>query len=800
MKRQRLLLIGTFSLALMAVFVLSYVYISRISNAIKRNSISNIKELTMHDIKQTEAILERTWGELISVVDRIQIYRCKSIGDVQERLTIERQSSSFYSIYLIDDMGNIYTDALVILPKSKQFIWALFDRYRERSFTVRYIDTNEISELRKSTLLYGAHIDPFCIGDVNFTGVVGLKKISDIQTQMRIESFEGRGYTNIIDTAGEYIVSKTLLSGINNSENFFENLGAAKILDTNLLQIKSRMDYKESICFSCMLDNGRKSLIYMSPMNKLSWYFITIVSYEVLLEQSRFFIGISAFVLLMTLIIIATLIILLFHSRQRTLQSNALVQARSEFLSNMSHEIRTPLNGLIGLNHLMTIHIDSKELLQNYLAKSSSTAKYLLSLVNDILDVSKLQAGKVELVRETVDLGALVDKVFDMQQENMRNRSIDFSVKKDLPHNFIIADNVRLTQILMNLLGNAAKFTQKGGKVRLYASEKIVKERLVNVTFEVKDNGCGISEEFKSHIFESFSQDNANRTASLSGTGLGLSICNMLTRLMGGSISVESVLGEGSCFTVVFPAQLSKGQNVTGFELDTTLMAKNPPSGHGVMKEAFKSIVSNASGKNSVSASNTKQGQDNAQAKQFTQKGSTSVQQQEASQKSKESAGQNAKSAAYNEDSAKDVAAAIELQAESPIYRSKKGGQPPTLNILIAEDNELNAEILVDILQVNGFTCLLAHDGFEAVSVFSNSAVSSVDAILMDVQMPRMNGYEAAKTIRALDRADAKTVPIFACTANTFKEDKDKAYLAGMNDFLGKPIDISEMLQKLRMI
>lgn len=751
MRRPSHSIILTIFLSLIAVSTLSGIYIKKISDTVKANSIDNIKELTIHDIKQTEIILDHTWAELVNIMNRIEDYRCNTLLEVKTHLTLERASSTFYSIYLIDDNGNLYTDSLTTITKDKQDIAQLFDKYKERSFTVKYINSDGISELRKSMLLYGVHTSSFSIGDVNFIGIAGLKKISDIQTQMIVKSFGNRGYSNIIDQNGEYIVSSSLLEGVNNKKNFFQILDEAKVLGDSIENIKKRMDFKEQICFTCIPKGKERSLIFMSPMNRPSWYFIAVVSYDVIEDQNRFFISVSAVVLLITLAVIATLLVLLFHSRQKTLQSEAVVQARSEFLSNMSHEIRTPLNGLIGLNHLMTINLGKEDLVRDYLTKASSTAKYLLSLVNDILDVSKLQAGKVELIKETVDLDSVIDKVADMQRNNMSNRSINFTVKKSFPNKFVVGDNVRIAQILMNLLGNAAKFTQKGGRVELRASESDPKDGRVKITFEVEDNGCGISEDFKKHLFESFSQDKMNKTASTNGTGLGLSISNMLSHLMDGEITVKSALNVGSCFTATITLPLSKSQNGTGFVLDPELAPKpKTVTPWTVVRET----LADEEGKKEDAAGKT-------------------------------------------ESHVTPLNTMQENTKKIPKLEPKSTQQ---LKVLIAEDNELNAQILTDILEINGFQCVLATDGFEAVTLFSNSKVNEFDVILMDVKMPRMDGYDAAKSIRKLEREDAKDIPIFACTANTFKEDRDKAFQSGMNDFLSKPIDIGEMLQKLRMI
>lgn len=810
MRRQRIYTFITFLVAILVIVLFSMLYITQISHAIWKNSIANIKELTLHDINQTQITLDRTWAELESVVDRVQSYRCKTTLEVLERLTLERHSSSFYSIYLVSADGAIYTDALITMERDKQHIYAFFEQYAEKNFCVRYTDIEGISELRKSTLLYGVHIEPLLIDGVTYIGIVGLKKLSDIQTQMRIESFNGQGHANIVNLFGQYIASPRLLGGINNNENFFDNLRSTKILEgLEIEKIKRCMEQKESIFFNIIKSSGERQVVYIYPLSKVSWYFVYVVDYDVFQNQSRYFITTSAFMLFVTLAIIGVLLVLLIHARQKTVESLAVGKARSEFLSSMSHEIRTPLNGLIGLNHLMTIHLDRSDLLKDYLQKSTETANYLLSLVNDILDMSKLQAGKVTLLRDNVDLLALVTKVRDMQTNNMKSRGINFEVDTyeiATSCRYIVTDNTRLTQVIMNLLSNAAKFTPRGGFVTLKAKttlfnsatskvqslfatksgegEEIPEEGLLDqssasadkpkvsstsreqvyVTFSVADTGCGISEDFKAHLFESFSQDplnNFNRNAALNGTGLGLSISNQIVRLMGGSIKVDSVLGKGSTFVVTFPTVTAIGRNTTGFVLDTDSLegAESSTSPKNNLKEKPLDNASLSTASELTAANFVKQGAS-------TSESATKPEQKDSS-------------------------------PSNGFYASELGIR---MHILIAEDNDLNAQIFNDILEANGYYCTRASDGFEVVSIFNNSEIDEFDAILMDVQMPRMNGYEAATAIRNLDRADSKQIPIFACTANTFSEDRDKAFQAGMNGFLSKPIDIEEMLQKLRMI
>ena len=408
------------------------------------------------------------------------------------------------------------------------------------------------------------------------------------------------------------------------------------------------------------------------------------------IERYRYAVAIS----IIAFIIIIILVIILANQRIRIAASKADAKAKGRFLSTMSHEIRTPLNGLIGLNYLMSQKIDDKEKMQGYLRQSSVTAKYLLSLVNDILDSSKLEANKMELVLRPVDLAFVAQTIRSIESGAFEDKKINFTLDHDLAHPWVLADDVRIQQVLLNLLDNARKFTADGGKVSVSFTQSDANDGNVLTTVTVADTGKGMSEEFQKHIFNVFSQELETVSKGNQGTGLGLSISRRLARLMGGDLTCVSKKGEGSTFTFTFLAKPTQPQEKT----------------------------------------------DNA------------------------------------------------------VYFA--GGEKP--GILIAEDNELNGEILVELLEGEGFKATLAENGKKALQIFSESDPDTYGIILMDLLMPEMDGFETAKAVRALDRPDAKTVRIFACTANSFAEERDKAFASGMDDFITKPVDVNQLLEKLR--
>ena len=383
-------------------------------------------------------------------------------------------------------------------------------------------------------------------------------------------------------------------------------------------------------------------------------------------------------------------------------------RAKSTFLSNMSHDIRTPMNAIIGFTTLAISNIDDKERVKDYLAKTLASSNHLLSLINDVLDMSKIESGKVELRHESFNFRAFLQDFENLYGEQAKSKGISYEtiLASDLEVQ-IIGDSLRLNQVLSNLLSNALKFTPAKGMIKLRVSKTGEDQENVYLRFEVIDTGCGIAEENYDKIFESFEQENVDVTYKYGGTGLGLSIVKRFTGLMGGGIHVTSVQGSGSTFTVDLP--------------------------FGKIKESGKPTrFSDINGRN---------------------------------------------------DLAKDC------YAVDYDFKGKR--------ILLVEDNELNREIAEELIGVTGASVESAEDGVQAVEMFKESAEGYYDLILMDVQMPHMDGYEATRCIRALGRSDAQKVPIFAMTANAFAEDVQKSREAGMNAHISKPLDIRAVYKQM---
>ena len=372
--------------------------------------------------------------------------------------------------------------------------------------------------------------------------------------------------------------------------------------------------------------------------------------------------------------------------------AESVSQSKTEFLSSMSHEIRTPMNGIIGMLTLAHGQLRGHSA-ENYIIKAEQLSKYLLSVINDILDMSRIEAGKIELESKPVELAALAEKLRNMFQQNVEAKGVAFYVEmKDVDVKYIVGDELRISQILVNFLSNAQKFTEKG-EIRVTFRQLQKENGKVSLMFRVHDTGKGMDAKFISRIFKPFEQESQDITKQYGGSGLGMSITDHLVHLMGGEIVIDSMLGKGSDFSVYLTLPIAEVSEIETEQEDET-------------------------------------------ETDFTFNG---------------------------------------------------------CHILMAEDNEINAEIAVSILENEGAKVDVAVNGKDAVEKYAASAPGTYNFILMDIQMPVMNGRDAAKQIRSMDRKDAGEIPIFALSADAFVEDQRLSAMSGMNGHFTKPIDFEEM-------
>lgn len=516
------------------------------------------------------------------------------------------------------------------------------------------------------------------------------------------------------------------------------------------------------------------------------------------------------------------------------LQAQKAGNAKKDFLSRMSHEIRTPMNVIIGMTTIASAHIEERSRIEDCLSKIAVSSRHLLSLINDVLDMSKIEEGKMTVNHEPFKLQNLIESVVSItaSQAKDQNKRFECSIK-DVTYESYIGDFLRTNQILLNILSNAIKFTPKGGKIQLTVQQISVKDGNAYMRFSVTDTGIGMSEEYLQRIFLPFDQADSSTAQKYGGTGLGMAITYNLVGLLGGIIQVSSREGEGTTFTVDLPFGVTEQTNeplrwqlttlkvlVVDDDEDAGTHATLLLDQMGIKAQWIQSgaeairLISQAhdtyedydvciidwrmpemNGIEVTRRIREQLGPDTLIII-ITAYGCGEIE-AEARQ-----AGANAliekplfPSALYNTLLSVINAAPVRekpLAASAGVYEGKR--------FLLAEDNALNREIALELLRKTGVAIDCAVNGKEALDLFTASDAGYYDLVLMDIQMPLMNGYDAAKAIRASEHPDAKKIPILAMTADAFREDVESAFAAGMNGHLAKPIEVDLLFETLNGI
>ena len=514
-------------------------------------------------------------------------------------------------------------------------------------------------------------------------------------------------------------------------------------------------------------------------------------------------------------------------------------RAKSSFLSNMSHDIRTPMNAIVGFATLLARDADNPDKVMEYTRKITASSQHLLGLINDILDISKIEAGKTTLNLSDENIVDLIENIDSIIRPQMKAKEHTFEVYSiELKHERVIMDKLRLNQILLNLLSNAVKYTPEGGHVTLTVRELTqYNKQLAHFRFVVEDNGYGMSQEYVHKIFQAFTREEDSVTNKIQGTGLGMAITKNLLDLMGGKISVESEKGKGSVFTVDLELHISEHEidqdfwNKHGITHilavdDEEVVCQNiqiAMEGTGVTVEyalngkAALDMVKQAekAGRpyHIVLLDWKMPGMDGVEtARKIRREISDSVpllilssyDWPEIEEEAREAGVDSFLSKPFFLTSFRQKVEAV-LGQEAETQPENKGDDTEQsilqgMHILVAEDNEINGEILEELLDMGGASCDICENGQVAVETFKNALSGQYQMILMDVQMPVMNGYEATKKIRALDHPLARTIPIIAMTANAFAEDVRDALEAGMNAHVAKPVDMTVLEQTIRAV
>ncbi|MCI8989324.1 MAG: response regulator [Lawsonibacter sp.] len=520
--------------------------------------------------------------------------------------------------------------------------------------------------------------------------------------------------------------------------------------------------------------------------------------------------------------------------QEALMQAQRANSAKTTFLSNMSHDIRTPMNAIIGFTTLAASHIDNKMQVQDCLRKVLSSSNHLLNLINDILDMSRIESGKVQIKEQDCNISELTHNLVNIIQPQVKAKQLELFIDTfDVNNEDVIADSLKLSQVFVNLLSNAVKYTPAGGTVSFRIQQETTFHRgYGDYLFIVKDNGIGMSQEFVEHIFEPFEREASTTKTGIQGTGLGMAITKNIVDMMGGKITVRSEKGRGSEFRVELSLKLQdverNAAQIKELEGLRALVVDDDCDSCESVVRMLKQIGMRAewttSGKEAVYRAKSARNEGDSYHTYILDWQMPELSGVETCRRIRAAVGQEAPIiilTAYDwtdiEDEAKQ--AGITAFCAKPLFMSDLKSVLLAANhliekeeesaswtqadfngkrILLVEDNELNREIAQSILEETGFTVETAPDGTDAVEMVRQAEEHYYDAILMDVQMPVMDGYEATRTIRAMPRGDAKNLPIIAMTANAMEEDREAALKNGMNAHIAKPLNIDLFLEVLK--
>ena len=698
--------------------------------------------------------------------------------------------------------------------------------------------------LDKDIVLMGIPMDGQIQGDKDYGALVAGFPVSYIEETLFLNTESSMEYYFIVRRDGSFIIRPDDVE----DESYFERVWNryeeinGQTAEEYLKDLGTAMDAQRDLSTEFVTEGERRHL-YCTSLSYSEWYLLIFMPYGILDETIAKLGGEWILTALCgcAVILLALMIVFAKYFRLTKKQMLELDEARqaaehasrakSEFLSNMSHDIRTPMNAIVGMNSIAMANIDNRQQVLNSLKKISLSSRHLLGLINNILDMSKIESGKLTLHMEQVSLSEIVEGIVNIIQPQIKAKNQNFEVHV---HNVfeenICCDSVRLNQVLINFLGNAVKFTPEEGTIRLFLCEEESPrgDAYVRVHLRVSDNGIGMSKEFQKKLFESFSREDSTRVQKTEGTGLGMAITKYIVDAMGGTIVVNSESGKGTEFHV----SLDLERSVTP-EADMRLPAwdmlivDDDEQLYEGAAEALKSIGVRTEwamdGESAICAVEQRMqqrrqydivlmdwrlpGMDGIETARKLQKiyGSElpilliSAYDWSEIEKEAREAGISGfiakplfKSTLYyglRRFAGEDETPKLAEQTSGPDFTGKR--------ILLAEDNELNWEIAEELLSELGLELDWAENGQICVDKFADAPEGTYDAVLMDIRMPVMTGYEATRAIRALNRRDAAEIPIIAMSADAFSEDIQKCLACGMNAHIAKPIDMREVTRML---
>lgn len=690
----------------------SFQYYSFVSNTIYTESVSHLTEIFHQSNRSLHNLVEKNWESMHMWVDYLE-----DVSDEEERdnfIRYAKEESGFTDFYFVSREGNYMT------VNGASGYLDLENKLPELILNGKDIVVNAVVPgqpqimvfLTPATGIYkGFNYEAIAIGFNN----------SDMVNELKISAFNDTASSYMIHTDGRVVLD----NAVNKKQDIYNYLAMLRkysdLSDEEIKTLKKELRENKSGAMIVKLGKVSYYMVYETAQFE-DWTLVGLIPTNVVnasmnkLQYSSMFLAVA---IMIALSLFAITLVIKRNQVKLKKVNQALEEAvksaenankaKSVFLSNMSHDIRTPMNAIIGFTTLASASLDNKEKLKDYLDKILSSGNHMLSIINDVLDMSHIESGKIYLDEKSVNLSEVLNEIKTIISGQVNAKQLNLFIDTtEMTDEDIYCDKIRLKQVLLNLLSNSIKFTEQGGTVALsIVQQKNGPEGKGRYEIRIKDNGIGMSKEFAERIFYPFERERTSTVSKIQGTGLGMSITKNIIDIMGGTIDVITGQGKGSEFVIFLEFKLAQKKIK---EDDNVRIEKELPS-------------------------------DKDQTDKFIGK-----------------------------------------------------------KILLVEDNELNREIAVEILKEFGFVLESAENGKEAVDKVASSNPGDYDLILMDIQMPVMDGMEATKCIRELPDERLAMIPIVAMTANAFDEDKKAAYDSGMNGFISKPIVVEEVIKELGKI
>ena len=675
------------------------------------------------------------------------------------------------------------------------------------------------------------------------TALVAGLPVDYISDTLSLNAIDGMVYSYIIRRDGSFVIR----SGVAAQDNYFEQmyvtfneLGGTDA-DVYVTALKNAIEQGED--YSAVLQIGKdRRHIHSTKLAYSEWNLVVVMPYGSLNEEisdlsSQWIslaLGSSGLILAVLLLVFVKYfrmtkqqMIELEQARKEAVHAN---RAKSEFLSNMSHDIRTPMNAIVGMTAIATANLNDIQQVRNCLRKIALSGKHLLGLINDVLDMSKIESGKLTLNMDQISLREVMDSIVSIVQPQVRSKHQQFDVFiHDISAENVCCDSVRLNQVLLNILGNAVKFTPEGGEIHvaMYEEPSDRGPEFIRIHMRIRDTGIGMTPEYKERIFDSFSREDSARVRKTEGSGLGMAITKYIIDAMGGTIEVESEPGKGTEFHVVLDLEQATVQemdmvlpdwNMLVVDDDKQLCESTVESLHSIGVKADWSL--DAEKALEKVEERHRRGDDYqiilldwklpgmdgiTAAREIRRLYGDDVPILLISAYDWSEIETEARSAGITGFISKPLFKSTLFyglrqymgEAAAPLEKEEAEIDLSGRRVLLAEDNELNWEIASELLSERGLELEWAENGQVCLEMFQAQQPGYYDAVLMDLRMPIMTGYQATEAIRGLEREDAKTIPIIAMTADAFAEDIQKCLDYGMNAHVAKPIDVREVARQL---